>query len=456
MSYRSISAALLSLSLLALAWPHRLLAQAATTPAANNSAPPITVQIAPPPISISSAILGVSSPLGAQAVPGKPMFAECVTEHHQSFTDGNRISRSTTSNIYRDAQGRIRRESQLSLPGMPTGTSASVFITIVDHQLGFGYVLDPQEMIAHRYELNGAGPSYIARLIAQANGSMLLSPKPKPPAAGAANSPSPSAAAAEPSHWRLHPFSSRHDRPSSDTTGAPASASASNSSSLGSGFLPADSGSAGAPTMRIDQPFLAAPNLVRTENLGEQIILGFRARGTRVITTLPAGQIGNDRPIDIVSEQWFSPELELVMRSMHHDPGRANSPPPSPASAVAINRRRSSRSQSPTKSSTPPPKASTTSSTATADTSPALRPGSSVAPVVLIICSCSVFILLLGLCFFVSFCKVLFRAKRGIPAPLSFRTASRPFGRQSILIVRLCATKPSPREFRLGGNAPAA
>jgi hypothetical protein len=72
--------------------------------------------------------------------------------------------------------------------------------------------------------------------------------------------------------------------------------------------------------MRIDQPFLAAPNPVRTENLGEQIILGFRARGTRVITTLPAGQIGNDRPIDIVSEQWFSPELEIVMRSMHRDP----------------------------------------------------------------------------------------------------------------------------------------
>jgi hypothetical protein len=72
--------------------------------------------------------------------------------------------------------------------------------------------------------------------------------------------------------------------------------------------------------MRIDQPFLAAPNPVRTENLGEELILGFRAHGTRIITTLPAGEIGNDRPIDIVSEQWFSPDLELVMRSMHRDP----------------------------------------------------------------------------------------------------------------------------------------
>ena len=75
-----------------------------------------------------------------------------------------------------------------------------------------------------------------------------------------------------------------------------------------------------APPVRIDQPFLAAPNPVRTENLGEQTILGYRCTGSRVITTLPAGQIGNDRPIDIVSEQWYSPELELVMRSMHRDP----------------------------------------------------------------------------------------------------------------------------------------
>jgi hypothetical protein len=108
---------------------------------------------------------------------------------------------------------------------------------------------------------------------------------------------------------------------SQDASGASAAqGSGSNSSQLSSGFLSEDSAAASAPAMRIDQPFLAAPNPVRTENLGEQTILGFRVRGTRVITTLPAGQIGNDRPIDIVSEQWFSPDLALVMRSLHRDP----------------------------------------------------------------------------------------------------------------------------------------
>jgi hypothetical protein len=244
------------------------------------------------------------------------MFAEFVTEHHQNFTDGNHISHSTNSSIYRDAQGRIRRESQLSLPGLPASVATSTFITIVDHQLGYGFVLDPQEMVAHRYELNGPGPSYVARLSAQGSGNALISPDPRQAEGSAVPAPAPAASSASSeSHWRLHGFYSRHHSADAAT---PSGSTAANH--LNSGFMGEDSGFASAPTMRIDQPFLAAPNPVRTENLGEQTILGFRAKGTRVITTLPAGQIGNDRPIDIVSEQWFSPDLELVMRSLHRDP----------------------------------------------------------------------------------------------------------------------------------------
>ena len=44
---------------LSLAWPSQVFAQASAAPAAADSASPITVQIAPPPISISSAMLGL-------------------------------------------------------------------------------------------------------------------------------------------------------------------------------------------------------------------------------------------------------------------------------------------------------------------------------------------------------------------------------------------------------------
>jgi len=316
MNFRLIGAAAITLAWFALACPLQLVAQEPAEASAADSAARITVQIAPPPIAISSAMLGLSGPLGAQPALGKPICADFVTEHHQSFIDGNRISRSTNSSIYRDAQGRIRRDSQLSVPGLPAGFSAATFITIVDHQLGYSYVLDPQEMVAHRYELNGAGPSYVARLNAQGTGNTLLSPDSQKAGGSEAN---PASAAPSESRWRLHVFSAHRNRGPSDASAA-AAGSGSTANQLGSSFLPEDSGFASAPTMRIDQPFLAAPNPVRTENLGEQVILGFRVHGTRVITTLPAGQIGNDRPIDIVSEQWFSPDLELVMRSLHRDP----------------------------------------------------------------------------------------------------------------------------------------
>jgi len=323
MSLRFFSAASLSLLSCLLAAP--LLAQApppsaSGAPSSDDSQPTITVQIAPPPISISSAFLGVSSPLGAQPAPGKPMFAQFVTEHHQSFTDGNQISRATRSTIYRDTQGRIRRESQLSVPGLPAGVAAASFITIVDRKAGYGYVLDPQEMVAHRYELNGPAPAYIARLSAQGSGNALWASSTTPPAGTTSTTPAPTASSE--SHWRLHGFVRHiHPSPSNDPPAASAATpSGGPSNHVNSGFLPEDAAFASAPTMRIDQPLLAAPNPVRTENLGEQMILGFRTTGTRVITTLPAGQIGNDRSIDIVSEQWFSPELEVVMRSLHRDP----------------------------------------------------------------------------------------------------------------------------------------
>jgi hypothetical protein len=58
----------------------------------------------------------------------------------------------------------------------------------------------------------------------------------------------------------------------------------------------------------------------RTEQLAPQQIEGVQAEGTRVTTTIPAGTIGNQAPINIVGERWFSPELKVVMLSQQTDP----------------------------------------------------------------------------------------------------------------------------------------
>jgi len=57
-----------------------------------------------------------------------------------------------------------------------------------------------------------------------------------------------------------------------------------------------------------------------TESLGTQTIEGLQVEGTRSTITIPAGQIGNDQPIEIVSERWYSPELQVVVLSKHNDP----------------------------------------------------------------------------------------------------------------------------------------
>lgn len=59
---------------------------------------------------------------------------------------------------------------------------------------------------------------------------------------------------------------------------------------------------------------------VQTEQLGTKEYEGVRAEGTRTIATLPAGAIGNVRPIEIVSERWYSPELRVVVFSRRADP----------------------------------------------------------------------------------------------------------------------------------------
>ncbi len=56
------------------------------------------------------------------------------------------------------------------------------------------------------------------------------------------------------------------------------------------------------------------------ERLAEQKINGALAQGTRTTETIPAGKIGNDRPINILNERWFSNDLQLLVKSTSSDP----------------------------------------------------------------------------------------------------------------------------------------
>jgi TonB family protein len=59
---------------------------------------------------------------------------------------------------------------------------------------------------------------------------------------------------------------------------------------------------------------------VNRESLGKQMIEGVECEGTRMVSTIPAGQIGNERPIEIINERWYSPELQVTVMTKQSDP----------------------------------------------------------------------------------------------------------------------------------------
>ena len=75
-----------------------------------------------------------------KSVKGVPYSAEIVTEMNQTLADGNRISRRTTGRVYRDGEGRIRREEDRQ--------NGTVAISIVDGVAGASYRLEPETRIA--------------------------------------------------------------------------------------------------------------------------------------------------------------------------------------------------------------------------------------------------------------------------------------------------------------------
>ena len=191
---------------------------------------------------------------------GQPYRGEAVTEFVQVLADGNRIVRRSTARIYRDSEGRTRRETG-DTPG-----SELKSIVITDPVGGFSLVLDPASHTATR-----AGATF-ARFravgtFAGAGGAMISVTNPDE--AGDAE-----AARRRDVEKALVAVRAQAGGPGQDTT----------------------------------------------EDLGEQTIEGVAARGTRTTNVIPAGAIGNELPLTTISEQWFSTELGVLVMTRHSDP----------------------------------------------------------------------------------------------------------------------------------------
>jgi len=82
----------------------------------------------------------------------------------------------------------------------------------------------------------------------------------------------------------------------------------------------AESGTAPETRMESRLQQEEAAGLLKRESLGTQTINGVVAEGTRTTRTIPVGQIGNDKPLQVVSERWYSPDLQIVLKTTRTDP----------------------------------------------------------------------------------------------------------------------------------------
>jgi len=219
---------------------------------------------------------------------GAPYSAEAVTETLQVLGDGNRISRRSVSRIFRDSEGRTRRET-LSQSG------EVVSISISDPIAQSTYTLDPRTKVAQRggvFTLAG-GRGGFATFESPTTGVVTRRIE---------GSPTAEVTEAE--------LKARRE--------VEVAAAAAAGGARGAG------GGRGGAAPMVAAVAMAGNGNVTKEELGSQIVEGVMATGARSTTTIEAGAIGNAQPIHVVSEQWYSDDLKVLVLTRHSDPRSGN------------------------------------------------------------------------------------------------------------------------------------
>lgn len=241
--------------------------------------------------------------LDLKPIAGAPYSAEAVTEVTQLLADGNRIHRKVSAAVARDSQGRTRRDMTLAAVGnwLPDDQPRLAFIN--DPVGRVVYMLDARRQTATRrplpegeISLSGAGAVTSVAVVGRVSGIAATS-------------------AVQTAEGEV-----RGEVVQAGTVTAVAADPA---------FAPGVPGIERARLRRhAEGPMatLAFTNGMEgdedaeVESLGTQTIEGVEATGTRKTTTIPAGQIGNELPIRIVSERWYSPALQATVLSRRDDP----------------------------------------------------------------------------------------------------------------------------------------
>jgi hypothetical protein len=180
-------------------------------------------------------LLGAQPGRPRQIVKGAPYSADVSTEINRTLADGNKIHQMIAERVYRDSDGRTRRETSLVGIGVPVPSGGGPQLAFIDDPVAEG--------------------SYVLDLGAHTASKMPW----RPPRSNS-----------DPVRRQLRARAEDFNR--------------------------------------------------RVESLGRQTVAGLAAEGTRITETIPAGRIGNALPIQVVTERWYSPDLQTVILEKRSDP----------------------------------------------------------------------------------------------------------------------------------------
>lgn len=237
----------------------------------------------PPTTDVTGRLMAELAAAKPSSIKNAPFSGEEVSESVQTLFDGNRIVRSSTGKIYRNSEGRVRRESANGNGGF-FGTTFSYGrgVSIIDPRVNEKYLLDEKLKTARVVELTNSRTRDAAVAAEKAVVEERRTRELANLAAKLKTDVKPTAPVAMPQvsvgHLYGQAVTIHNTR----------------------------SGSSKYDT--------------RTEELGTRDFEGVSAEGTRRTTIIPAGAIGNDRQIEVVYERWYSKELGMVVYSKNTDP----------------------------------------------------------------------------------------------------------------------------------------
>jgi hypothetical protein len=221
-------------------------------------------------------------PLETRTVKNAPYSAEVVTDHMQQLADGNRIVEHSSGRVYRDNEGRVRREED-----RPSGNPS---ISIVDPVSGVSYSLDPERRIAWKTSVQ-TGIAIMNKLDAA-----------KMDAAKVEGAKAEAEMKRRAELGAVLELRKKEEARRAETVTVEA----------GGGIV----------TMR---RYPGGGEQHKDDVLPPKTLEGVRVEGRRTTTTIAAGAIGNEWPITIVSEEWTSPDLQVLVLTDRKDPRAGDS-----------------------------------------------------------------------------------------------------------------------------------